>query len=436
MSPPITRVALVGGDYHGLRARLAVEEGQIVRRGELLFEDRANPGVRHTAPAAGTVSAIHRGYRRSLLSVIIRPSDGEVEGKPASGEMARFAAFHEADPDRLGRRDIRDLLVESGLWTAFRTRPFSRVPNPETTPAAIFVNAMDTQPLAASPEVALEECRTDYERGLRLISKLSDSATYLCVAADSRLAGEVDAPISVERFAGPHPAGTCGVHIHTLMPVGRKRTVWTVGYQDVIAVGRLFVTGHLPVERVIALGGPPVRRPRLVRSRIGASVEEHARGEIAGDDIRLISGSVLSGRAATDPALAFLGRYDLQISALVEGGHRELLGWARPGRNRFSALPVFLSRLMGRRSFDFTTDTHGARRAMVPIGAYERVMPMDILPTFLLRALVVGDLERAEDLGCLELDEEDLALCSFVCPGKIDYGPFLRMALTRLEKEA
>jgi len=207
--------------------------------------------------------------------------------------------------------------------------------------------------------------------------------------------------------------------------------VWTIDYQDVLAVAELFATGRLPVERIVALAGPAVRRPRLLRTRLGASIEELAQDDRADGDVRLISGSVLSGKRAMGPEFGFLGRYDLQVSALAEGRERELLGWAGPGRGRYSALPVFWPG----RPRGFTTNTHGSARAMVPIGAYERVMPLDILPTFLLRALAVGDAERAEQLGCLELDEEDLALCTFVCPGKTEWGPLLRRCLQRIEEE-
>jgi Na+-transporting NADH:ubiquinone oxidoreductase subunit A len=434
-APGLTWVGLLGDDYPGLRARLQVHEGQTVRRGELLFEDRAIPGVRHTAPAAGRVAAIHRGARRALRSVVLQLSEAEQAGDPPASEHAEFEAYAGRDPEAQSGAQVRALLVESGLWTALRTRPFSKVPHPETKPDALFVNAMDTEPLAASPEVVIRERRSEFESGLRLLAKLCEGPTYLCVHADSDFAESLDAPVSVQRFGGPHPAGTAGVHIHLLAPAGRNRTVWSVGYQDAIAIGRLFATGRLCVDRVISVAGPPVRRPRLVRSRIGASVDEHAADELDEGEVRLISGSVLSGKKAMGAVFGYLGRYHLQISALREGRERELFGWVMPGANRFSVIPVFLSRLLRRRAFDFTTATQGSPRAIMPIGLYERVMPMDILPTFLLRALAVGDIEQAEKLGCLELDEEDLALASFVCPGKTDYGPLLRQNLDRIERE-
>lgn len=332
---------------------------------------------------------------------------------------------------------MRALLLESGLWVALRARPYGRVADPDGKPHALFVTAIDTRPHAPDPLVVVAEAREDFERGLRLIARLCEAPPIVCVAAGSELAAGLGAPVRVEAFRGPHPAGNPGVHIHHLAPVSRQRTAWHLGYQDVIAVGRLFATGALPVERVVALAGPAVKRPRLLRTRLGASIEQLTRGELREDGraVRLISGSVLAGKRAEGPELGFLGRHHLQVSALPEGGERRLLGWAMPGGDRFSLLPVFVSRLFRGRMFAFATDTHGSARPLMPIGTYERVLPMDIVVTYLLRALLVGDIEQAEKLGALELEEEDLALCSFVCPGKTDFGPFLRANLERLEKE-
>ena len=251
--PGLTRVAVMGDDYPSLRARLHVAEGDDVERGQLLFEDRTTPGVRFTAPGAGRITAINRGHRRALRSLVIQLSGAERSGGAADAEHAAFESHRGGSPDALRSEEVRALLVESGLWTAFRTRPFSRVPAPDTSPHAIFVNAMDTNPLAASPEEVIRERRSEFDAGLRLVSKLTGGKTYLCVAAGSELAQGHDAPLVVEEFAGPHPAGTSGLHIHLLTPVSRGRTVWTLGYQDAMAIGALFATGRLPVERVVAL---------------------------------------------------------------------------------------------------------------------------------------------------------------------------------------
>jgi Na+-transporting NADH:ubiquinone oxidoreductase subunit A len=310
------------------------------------------------------------------------------------------------------------------------------VPLPSTIPHAIFVTAMDTHPHAPTVEVVLAERTMDFHAGIRAIAALFPCTMFVCKGAGSPITAPEAANIAIEEFAGPHPAGTPGLHIHALDPVRLGKTVWHIGYQDVCAIGRLVTTGRLDVERVISLAGPGVARPRLLATRLGASLDDLTRGELHAGEQRVISGSVLGGRAAAGEVHGYLGRYHQQVAALPEGRKRELFGWIAPGTQKFSLLGVVLGAWNGHRKLPLTTTTNGGPRAMVPIGTYERVMPMDLLPTFLLRALITGNDEWAEEMGCLELDEEDLALCTFVCPGKHEYGPLLRRVLTRIESEA
>ncbi len=409
-----------------------VEEGDDVRRGQLLFEDRKTPGLRYTAPASGRVTAVNRGERRRLLSLVIQLDQGELAGR---SDTVSFASYGGQPPSALSRQQVKDLLVESGMWTALRTRPFSKVPAPESEPHSIFVTAIDTNPLAPSPEVVLSDRMQDFQRGLEALARLTDGTVYICKAAGAAIEAPSGEKFSVEEFEGPHPAGTAGLHIHLLDPVDRNKVVWYAGYQDVAAIGRLFSTGELDVSRVISIGGPAVRRPRLLRTRYGAFIGDITKGEIVDDKFRLISGSVFNGRAATGEVLGFLGRYHLQITALPEGGQRPFMGWMGPGFDKFSVIPIFASKLIPGKRFRFSTATNGSSRAMVPIGMYEKVFPFDILPSFLLRALYTGNPVRSEELGCLELDEEDVALCTFVDPGKTEWGPILREVLTIIEKE-
>ena len=447
-STAISRVAVLADDFPGMKARMSVAEGDTVKRGQTLFEDRKIPGVLHTSPGAGRIIGIHRGEKRALHSIVIDLSDGERRGEPGEDEFTRFESHTGASPDSLSRDAIRALLVESGLWTALRERPYSKVPSPDGTADALFITATDTNPLAPLPEVALEGRMEDFELGARLVSQLTNGPTYLCVSEHSEIANHAPAGIQVENFAGPHPAGTVGLHIHRLRPVNRNRKVWHIGYQDVAAVGHLFRTGKLDVSRVISIAGPSAHEPRLERSRIGACVSETVRGDLAAanqsdeandnstsNEVRVISGSVLSGKRTHGDAFDFMGRYDRQISLLEEDRENVFLGWLTPGANLFSITGIYLSKIFKPERFRFTTSTNGSPRAMIPIGVYERVMPMDIMPTFLLRALIVGDIERAEQLGVLELDEEDLALCTYVCSGKTNYGPLLRSNLDMIEKE-
>lgn len=431
---PPARVALLAADYHGLRPTMAVAEGDRVRRGQLLFEDKKTPGVRYTAPGAGKVAAIHRGERRAFVSLVIQLDS--IADRGGRGDGVRFATETGKHPAQLSRDHVRDLLLESGLWTALRTRPFSQVADPQDKPHSIFVNAADTDPLAPKVSVVLAGNEEHFERGVTAVSKLTDGTTYLCTSPEVKLPVPAQGRCQVEVFDGPHPSGTVGFHIHTLDPVNRAKTVWYLDYQDAIAIGKLFATGELDVERVISIAGPAVKRPRLVRTRLGASIDDLlAGGEVQDGETRRISGSVLSGRKAQGEVDGYLGRYHRQVSVLCEDRDRELLGWLAPGTDKFSILGTFASRLMPGKKFALTTSTQGSDRAILPMGMYERVFPFDILPTFLLRALAVRDLERAEQLGALELDEEDLALCSFVCPGKHEYGPYLRDLLNVIQKE-
>jgi Na+-transporting NADH:ubiquinone oxidoreductase subunit A len=426
-APAPRHVALVAADFVGLRPTMHVAAGDSVRRGQLLLEDKKAAGVRYTAPAAGTVTAVNRGDRRALQSVVIELSRAEREGREP--EQESYRAFSGRHPAGLSPAEVQELLVESGLWVALRARPFGRVANPAVRPHSIFVTAIDTQPLAPSLDAAVTDA-TAFEWGVAVLGRLTDGPVFVCTAPQTAI------PVpGHEQFAGRHPAGTVGLHIHTLDPVDRTKTVWHLGAQDAAAIGALFRSGSLEVGRVVALGGPQVRRPRLLRTRLGAALDDVLRGELEDGEARAISGSVLSGRAAAGPVHGYLGRYHQQISVLAEGREREFLGWLAPGLDKFSAIRTFVSACLPGRQLRLTTSTNGSRRAIVPIGVFERVMPLDLMATLLLRALLTGDVDRAEELGCLELDEEDLALCTFVCAGKNDYGPHLRHVLDTLEKE-
>jgi Na+-transporting NADH:ubiquinone oxidoreductase subunit A len=320
------------------------------------------------------------------------------------------------------------------LWTALRTRPYSKIPALESEPHSLFVTAIDTNPLAADPAVVIGQSGAEFAAGLDVLAKLTKGPVYVCQEAGKVLPGGTDGRLSVQEFAGIHPAGLPGTHIHFLDPVGPGRSVWFIGYQDVIAIGHLFAHGNLMTERVVALGGPGIGRPRLLRTVLGADLDELTAGELREGDQRVISGSLFSGRAALSP-VGYLGRYHVQVSVLPEDRTRHLFGYLTPGVNKHSVFPIYLSSLLRRKELRFTTTTNGSPRAMVPIGTFESVMPLDILPTQLLRSLLVGDLEAAIDLGCLELDEDDIALCTYACPGKYEYGPVLRDVLTQIEKE-
>ncbi|WP_174510484.1 Na(+)-translocating NADH-quinone reductase subunit A [Klebsiella oxytoca] len=421
----VKRVALLGEEYVGMRPSLAIREGDRVQKGQTLFEDKKNPGVCFTAPAAGVISAIHRGERRVLQSIVI-----DVDGDDA----VQFPRYALDDLAGLSRETVQQQLLTSGMWTALRTRPFSKTPAPNSVPAAIFVTAIDTNPLAADPQPIIFAQREAFDAGLTLLASLTDGKVHVCQASGGKLGGHRSGQVTFNQFAGPHPAGLAGTHIHFLEPVSLTKQVWHLNYQDAIAIGRLFLEGELSSERVIALGGPQVKEPRLIKTCSGVSLDELLVGELLDGENRVISGSVLSGTRAQGPH-AFLGRFHLQVSVVKEGREKELFGWVMPGKDKFSITRTTLGHFLKHKLFNFSTDTNGGERSMVPIGNYERVMPLDILPTILLRDLLAGDTDSAQALGCLELDEEDLALCTYVCPGKYEYGPALRSVLTQIEQE-
>ncbi len=418
----VSSVALLGPDTKDLKPRMLVRVGDRVKTGQPLYEDKSNPGVAFTAPGAGVVAAVNRGERRVLQSVVI-----DLDGDDAE----EFARYEPGQLASLDEEKVRENLIASGLWTAFRTRPFSKVPAPTSSPRAIFVTVMDTNPLAADPSVVIKTDQDAFMHGLSLLTPLVRGPVYICTSPDTDCECPNEEPFRHAIFEGPHPAGLPGTHIHFLDPVSESKVVWHIGYQDVMAIGRLFLTGRLPVDRIIALGGPKVEKPRLIRTRFGAHTSDLIRGELSSGNVRVVSGSVLSGHRAAGWA-AYLGRYDNQITVLAEGNPREFLSFLRPGFGKFSAARAFAGKLLGK-DYRFTSSQNGSPRAMVSIGSFERVMPLDILPTPLLKSLLVRDTDGARELGCLELDEEDVALCSFVCNGKYEYGPHLRKTLHEIE---
>jgi len=387
-APPAS-VALIADDHPGLRPDVLVAVGDDVRLGQPLLRCAERPEILLTSPGAGTVAAIERGHRRTLRSITVElGGDAEVE-LPVHG-----------DPASLDAGTIRETLLSSGLWTAIRERPFGRVADGRSPPSSLFVTALDTDPLAADPAVVLAGRDRDFRTGLVVLSRLVEGPVFLCKAPGAEIPVPDGPDVRVVELVGPHPAGLPGTHMHLVDPAGRGRPRWHVGYQDVAAVGRLFETGRLDPERVVALAGPAVRRPRLLRTRLGASIDDLVRDELEPGPCRVVSGSVLSGRRAVGWG-RHLGRHHLAVGALPEedAGLR-----GRPG-------------------------------PMIPVEDFERVMPLDLLIAPLLRALVLGDAEAAEDLGCLELAAEDLALCSYVCPGKQDYGSHLRSVLAELAEQ-
>jgi Na+-transporting NADH:ubiquinone oxidoreductase subunit A len=421
---PVSKVAIIGDDYVGMKPSMKVKVGDSVKMGTPLFYDKKNEQVVYTSPAAGRVIEINRGERRIFQSVVI-----EVTGDEAQS----FSNYKSADANSYSAQDLTNLLVEAGEWPAFRTRPYSKVPAPGSKPHSIFITAMDTNPLTADANVIIAANAAIFKLGLEAISKLTDGKVFVCT--DKNFNQELPSNVQKEVFQGPHPAGNAGTHIHYLDPVSLNKTVWTIGYQDVIAIGGLIQTGKIHNQRIVSLAGPQVSDPKLYRTIRGACLCQLTNGKTKDGENRVISGSVFSGHTANPGPFCYLGRYHNQVTVLKEGNFREFLGWNSPGVNKFSIKNIYLSKFMPTKKFAFTTNTNGSLRSIVPIGSFEKVMPLDIQPTFLLRSLMSKNTEKAKQLGCLELAEEDLALCTFVDPCKNEYGPVLRENLTQIEKD-
>ena len=421
-------VAILGDDYVGMKPTMLVEEGEDVKLGQPLFEDKKNPGVIFTSPAGGKVESINRGERRALQSVVIEISKTE--------ESVEFNSYSDTGISQASTEEIRKQLIDSGMWTSFRTRPYSKIPNINSLPANLFISALDTQPLSPNPEFIINLKLESFNFGVIVLRKLLDCPIHVSVGENSSLPITENDNLNLHTFSGPHPAGLVGTQMHFISPASLSNINWSLGYQDVIAIGELFKTGQISVQRIISIAGPQVINPSYFQTRLGACTDEITAGELTQRENRIISGSVISGREAIGP-YAYLGRYHNQISVVAEPNSkdREFMNWLTPGPRKFSKIPLFLSSLFPNKIFKFKALMNGSDRPIVPIGVYEEVLPLKVLPAMLLRNVVLMDTEKIQALGGLELDEEDLSLCSFVCPGKYDFGSLLRAGLTKIELE-
>ena len=421
-------VAILGNDYVGMKPTMLVEEGEQVKLGQPLFEDKKNPGVLFTSPAGGKVESINRGERRALQSVVIEVNQNE--------EEVGFDFFTEEQMNEISPDSIRKQLITSGLWTSFRTRPYSKIPSIDSLPSNIFISALDTEPLSPDPISIISADKEYFEFGILVLKKLVDCFIHISVEDKSKLFLDECEQLKIHEFSGPHPAGLVGTQMHFISPASLSNINWTIGYQDVTAIGKLFKTGKLSVDRYISLAGPQVIEPTYLKTRLGACTDELTAGELTQRENRVISGSVISGREAIGP-YAYLGRYHNQISVVAEPNSkdREFMNWLTPGPRKFSKIPLFLSSILPKKTFKFKALMNGSDRPIIPIGVYEEVLPLNVLPAMLLRNVVLMDTEKIQALGGLELDEEDLSLCSYVCPGKYDFGSLLRAGLNKIEVE-
>jgi len=436
----VKHVSLVGSDYVGMKPTMFVEVGDRVLAGQRLFADKKNPGVLFVSPCSGVVEAINRAEKRAFRSIVIRVDDDPVEAR----RSVSFPSFTPRELDALLPMKAREILISSGLWTSLRARPFSRIAKVDGTPFSLFVNVADTNPHAPEPKTIVEARKDEFLAGLRVLSKMCGKNLWVCFGKGDYAPDFIEniktipyaAPV---QFLGRHPSGLVGTHISKLDPCGLNKIVWSIGYQDAIAIGELFTTGRYPTDRIVSLGGFPFKNPRLPQVLQGASVGELVVDELKhksayDSKIRVISGNLLYGREISRDQDG-LGRYVNQISAVSTYVPRELFGWTTPGFKKFSVSRTFASLWLPRFPFKTTAALHGGVRAVFPNPNFERFIALDLEPMFLFKALEAGDVDLSEKLGAFELDEEDLALCTLVDFGKNDYGKSLRALLDKAMKE-
>jgi Na+-transporting NADH:ubiquinone oxidoreductase subunit A len=415
--PKVSSVALLSNDFIGMKPTMLVKEGETVKAGQKIFEDKKNNGVYFTSPAGGIVKDINRGDKRRFLSIEIDIKDIE--------EFVNFDMDDSVD-------QIKDCLINSGLWNAFRTRPFNRTPGINEIPDAVFINCCDSNPLSIDPYEIILLNKTEFDEGLNVLTNFFSCNINLCYQNDN-FDTSVE-KINYYQFKGPHPSGLSSTHISNIYPVNLNRKVWTINYQDIISIGYLKQNNEIRTLKYISLAGPSVYEPSLIKVRIGGNIDEITAGKIEPNS-RIISGSVLHGHKS-EGVMNYLGYYDSQISVIADEVNNIFMNWLMPGSSLHSKLNVFLSSFIKPEKFTFNTSIGGGNRAIVPISSYEEVIPMDILVTQLLKALVVSDIDMAIDLGMLELVPEDLALCSYVCPSKYDYSSILMDNLNKLYLES
>jgi Na+-transporting NADH:ubiquinone oxidoreductase subunit A len=418
-------------DYLGLKPRLEVEEGSSVKIGSPLYSNKEKPEVKFVSPASGKVVQINRGERRKIAEVVIESDD--------SNAAVDFGSYAEKDLGSLTADEIKKKLLESGMWPMVRQRPFSKIADPDLVPRDIFITGMDTAPLVADPEFILQGEEEYFKAGMKIISRLTEGKVFLTLNGDVKdhlpFLQNPDG-VEVHEFSGKHPAGNLSVHIHHIAPINVGDIVWNINAVDIPLIGKLFLTGLYPTERIVAVSGSSIKpEARLYyRTWVGAKVQTLVNeGNLTQDHVRIITGNILRGRKI--PESGFIGFYNRTLTVIPEIIQRDLFGWLTPGLDQESFSRTFLSKYFPRSEYIKDTRIHGGKRAFFQTGDYEKMLPMDIYPAQLVKSIMADDVENMLGLGLLEVDDEDFALCSYICPSKIDFGDYIRKGLDVLERE-
>ena len=411
-------------DFPGLVPKLTVKQGDIVQEGTTVFVNKVIPEIKFTSPVSGTVVSVERGDRRKILEVIIERSGNE------------YVDFGKNDPSKISREKVKEILMKSGLWPAIRQRPYHVIARPDLVPKSIFISGFDTAPLSPDFNFIMNNSSFSlFQDGISVLKMLTDGKVHLVLngkGENSEVMGKTSG-VEISYFSGPHPAGNVGVHIHHLDPLNKGEVIWFVNPQDVITIGRLFTEGRNCPEKIVALTGSEVINPQYYKMISGASVSGMVKANVKDGHLRYISGNVLTGTKIS--ADGYLRYYDSQVTVIPEGDYFEFFGWAKPGIDKFSFSKTFLSHIFPRRAYNFDTNFHGGERAFVMTGQYEKVIPMDILPMQLLKAILAQDIDQMENLGIYEVAEEDLALCEYLDPSKIEIQSIVRQGIDLMIKE-
>lgn len=418
--------AVKPSDFPGLTPRLNVQVGDKVKAGNPLFHDKYRPDIVFCTPVSGEVVEVRRGDRRVIEEVVVKTT-GNVD----------YEQFEAENPAQLTREQVVEKLLKSGTWPYLRQRPYGIVANPDDKPKSIFISCFDSAPLSPDMDFAVNGEQEAFQAGIDALKRLTEGEIHLGLNADypasSVFAKAKD--VQLHHFTGPHPAGNVGIQIHHIDPINKGDVVWTVNPLDVIIIGRLFLKGVYDATKVIALAGSDVVKPRYYRIVSGARVDSILKDNLVKTDNehRIISGNVLTG--AKVESIGFIGFYDNMVTVIPEGKHHEFFGWMAPGFNKHSASRTFFSKLLPGKSFKLDTNINGGERAYVLTGQYEKVLPMDIYPVHLIKAILANDIDKMEQLGIYEVVEEDLALCEYVCTSKVEVQEILRKGIESMIKE-
>lgn len=408
-------------DFFNIKPKVLVSQGDQVKAGTPIMFDKNNPEVMITSPVSGEIAEVIRGNKRKLMEIRI-----------LADKETSYLPFRSGSPEDFSKEEIKEILCKSGAWNFIRQRPFTNVAHPDKTPKALFISGFDTAPLAPDQEYAIHGQENEFAAGLAVLNKLMDGKVHLSVHEKKNTSPAfIQAKgVKVNTFSGPHPSGNVGVQIHHIDPINKGEYVWYTYPQDVVCIGRLFLTGKFDGHRVVGLTGSKVKKRKYVKTVIGAPLKNLLANNLEEGENRYISGNVLTGTSVGKDG--FLRFYDTQVTVIPEGGNPQFMGWLSPGFNKFSLSKTFMTWMMSGKKFDLNTNINGEERAFVVTGEYEKVFPMDIYPVQLLKSVITKDIDKQEELGIYEVAPEDFALCEYVCTSKIESQEIIRKGLEDL----